>query len=182
MNKNNSGFGDINNCNSLDIGVVSSPIVNSIRRNSFYKLTNVLLLLFLVFGSCVVNFGMDEQKIKTDDMNENQFPVYNPSNYANNIDGDNLLLKHFIHAYHNVPDINNAILTSNGQHMKANINTIKNAIQNYRDYMDELNKAIESNQKNQEIQKLYKTEQKSLKQCLTKNKVKYTYNLITLKG
>ena len=55
---NNSGFGDINNCNSLNIGVVSSPTVNSIRRNSFYKLTNVLLLLFLVFGSCVVSFGM----------------------------------------------------------------------------------------------------------------------------
>ena len=59
MNKN-SGFGDINNCNSLNIGVVSSPIVNSIRRNSFYKLTNVLLLLFLLFGSCVVNFGMEQ--------------------------------------------------------------------------------------------------------------------------
>ena len=56
---NNSGFGDINNCSSLDSSVVSSPTVNNIRRNSFYKLTNVLLLLFLVFGSCVVSFGME---------------------------------------------------------------------------------------------------------------------------
>ena len=59
---NNSGFGAITNCNSLNISVVSSPIVNSIRRNSFYKLTNVLLLLFLVFGSCVVSFGMDDSQ------------------------------------------------------------------------------------------------------------------------
>ena len=61
MNKN-SVFGDINNCNSLNSSVVSSPTVNSIRRNSFYKLTNVLLLLFLVFGSCVVSFGMDDSQ------------------------------------------------------------------------------------------------------------------------
>ena len=59
---NNSGFGDINNCNSLNISVVSSPTVNSIRRNSFYKFTNVLLLLFLVFGSCVVSFGMENSQ------------------------------------------------------------------------------------------------------------------------
>ena len=80
---NNSGLGDITNCNSLNSSVASSPTVNSIRMNSFYKLTNVLLLLFLVFGSCVVNFGMEWQKIEMNDMNENQFPVYNPSNYAN---------------------------------------------------------------------------------------------------
>ena len=54
----NSCFGDITNCNSLNIGVVSFPTVNNICRNSFYKLTNVLLLLFLLFGSCVVSFGM----------------------------------------------------------------------------------------------------------------------------
>ena len=64
---NNSSFGDINNCNSLNIGVVSSTIVNSIRRNSFYKLTNVLLLLFLSFGSCVVSFGMDGENIQIND-------------------------------------------------------------------------------------------------------------------
>ena len=58
---NNSGFGTITNCNSLNSSVASSPTVNSIRRNSFYKLTNVLLLLFLGFGSSVVSFGMDEQ-------------------------------------------------------------------------------------------------------------------------
>ena len=56
---NNSCLVNINNCNSLNISVVSSPTVNSIRRNSFYKLTNVLLLLFLVFGSSVVSFGME---------------------------------------------------------------------------------------------------------------------------
>ena len=60
---NNSGFGAINNCNSLNSSVVSSPTVNSIRRNSFYKLTNVLLLLFLVFVSSVVSFGMESQLI-----------------------------------------------------------------------------------------------------------------------
>ena len=92
---------------------------------------------------------------------------------------DNLLLKHFIHAYHNIPDINNAINTLNGQHMQDNINTIKNAIQNYRNYMAELNKAIESNQGNKEIQKLYKTEQESLKKCLKGKGAKITYNLIT---
>ena len=166
--------------NSSNISTIPSSILyNRTYRSRTGKIMNVLLLLFLVFGSCVVNFGMKSQNDDEKEENENQFPVYNPSNYANNIDGDNLLLKHFIHAYHNVPDINNAINTLNGQHMQDNINTIKNAIQNYRDYMDELNKAIESNQGNQEIQKLYKTEQKSLKQCLTKNKVKYTYNLIT---
>ena len=69
---NNSGLGDINNCNSLNISVVSSTIVNSIRRNSFYKLTNVLLLLFLLFGSCVVSFGMDnENKEKEKQQDEN---------------------------------------------------------------------------------------------------------------
>ena len=69
MSNNNSGFGAINNCNSLNIGVVSSPTVNSIRMNSFYKLTNVLLLLFLLFGSCVVSFGMESEnnEIKEDD-------------------------------------------------------------------------------------------------------------------
>ena len=57
----NSCFGDITNCNSLNIGVVSFPTVNNICRNSFYKLTNVLLLLFfLLFWSSVVSFGMDQ--------------------------------------------------------------------------------------------------------------------------
>jgi len=76
---NNSGFGAINNCNSLNIGVVSSPTVNSIRSNSFYKLTNVLLLLFLVFGSCVVSFGMNtNEDEKTNQINEpkEDDPVY----------------------------------------------------------------------------------------------------------
>ena len=68
---NNSGFGDVNNCNSLNIGVVSSPTVNSIRRNSFYKFTNVLLLLFLSFGSCVVSFGMNQEQ---NNMNKNNMP------------------------------------------------------------------------------------------------------------
>ena len=77
---NNSGFGDVNNCNSLNSSVVSSPIVNSIRRNSFYKLTNVLFLLFLVFGSSVVSFGMDQQ-IEMNNMNKNDMdskPLDNP--------------------------------------------------------------------------------------------------------
>jgi len=56
---NNSGLVNINNCNSLNSSVASSPTVNSIRRNSFYKLTNVLLLLFLLFGSSVVSFGSE---------------------------------------------------------------------------------------------------------------------------
>ena len=145
----------------------------------FSKHNSVLLLLLLIFCSCVVSFGMKSQNDDEKEENENQFPVYNPSNYANNIDGDNLLLKHFIHAYNNVPDINNAISTLNDQHMQDNINTIKNAIQNYRYYMDELNNAINSNQKNQEIQKLYKTEQESLKKCLKGKGAKITYNLIT---
>ena len=86
MSNNNSGFGDINNCNSLNSSVVSSPTVNSIRMNSFYKFTNVLLLLFLVFVSSVVSFGMENQqpqiqennmnesieKLEKNDMNENK--------------------------------------------------------------------------------------------------------------
>ena len=65
----NSCLVNINNCNSLNSSVVSSTIVNSIRRNSFYKFTNVLLLLlFLVFGSCVVSFGMNTKHL--DDENE----------------------------------------------------------------------------------------------------------------
>ena len=59
---NNSVFGDVTNCNSLNSSVASSPTVNSIRRNSFYKLTHVLLLLFLLFGSCVVSFGMEQSQ------------------------------------------------------------------------------------------------------------------------
>ena len=83
---NNSGFGDINNYNSLNIGVVSSPTVNSIRRNSFYKFTNVLLLLFLVFGSCVVSFGMENwndkiivenRKSEGNNVNDNECASYN---------------------------------------------------------------------------------------------------------
>ena len=80
MNKN-SGFGDINNCNSLNSSVVSSPTVNSIRRNSFYKLTNVLLLLFLVFGSCVVNFGMNENEKEEN----NEIIVGNRKSEGNNV-------------------------------------------------------------------------------------------------
>jgi len=77
---NNSGLVNITNCNSLNISVVPSPTVNSIRRNSFYKLTNVLLLLFLVFGSCSgVSFGMEEKdenlenKENKDDEKEQQY-------------------------------------------------------------------------------------------------------------
>ena len=79
MNKN-SGFGDVTNCNSLNNSVVSSPTVNSIRRNSFYKLTNVLLLLFLVFGSCVVSFGM------LDDVNDKN---KGNSNHKSNVHTNN---------------------------------------------------------------------------------------------
>ena len=78
---NNSGFGDINNCNSLNSSVVSSPTVNSIRRNSFYKLTNVLLLLFLVFGSCVVSFGMNENEKEEN----NEIIVENRKSEGNNV-------------------------------------------------------------------------------------------------
>ena len=80
---NNSGFGAINNCNSLNSSVVSSTIVNSIRRNSFYKLTNVLLLLFLVFGSCVVNFGMEWQN------DENKEKYKGDSNHQSNVHSNN---------------------------------------------------------------------------------------------
>ena len=82
---NNSGLGDVNNCNSLNIGVISSTIVNSIRRDSFYKLTNVLLLLFLVFGSSVVSFGM---LYDVNDMNKNNMlsdPLKIPPQETNHI-------------------------------------------------------------------------------------------------
>ena len=81
---NNSGFGDITNCNSLNIGVVSSPTVNSIRRNSFYKLTNVLLLLFLLFGSCVVSFGAENANINDEyKCNSNHQSNGHPNNNNN---------------------------------------------------------------------------------------------------
>ena len=69
---NNSGFGDINNCNSLNSSVASSPTANSIRMNSFYKLTNVLLLLFLVFGSSVVSFGMNTKHLDDENNEEKE--------------------------------------------------------------------------------------------------------------
>ena len=174
---NNSGLGDITNCNSLNSSVASSPTVNSIRMNSFYKLTNVLLLLFLVFGSCSgVSFGMD---VDENEKNENQFPVYNTSNNSyNETDGDKFLYQHFIHAYHNVPDIKEAISTQNNKQMEDNIYTINTAIQNYQEYMYRLNKTINMNEENKEIQNLYQTEQDFLKTCFTKNGAEITYNLL----
>ena len=83
---NNSGFCDITNCNSLNIGVVPSPTVNSIRRNSFYKLTNVLLLLFLVFGSCVVSFGMNDEKNDQYSSQTNDYSSFHNNNGTNIID------------------------------------------------------------------------------------------------
>ena len=152
----------------------NNPSTNVITiKSNLHKFTSILFVLALI-----MSFGM-EQKNEMDDMNEHQFPVYNPSNYANHIDNDQLLYQHFIHAYYNVPDINNAIITSHNKHMQDNIDTIKNAIQNYRDYMNKLNNEIERNKKNKEIQNLYKTEQKFLKTCLTEKGAKITYNLIT---
>ena len=100
MNKN-SGFGDVTNCNSLNSSVVSSPTVNSIRRNSFYKLTNVLLLLFLVFGSCVVSFGMnvnenkDLKKNEINDLKKNEI-INQQTNYDTNKDICNKEARYFI--------------------------------------------------------------------------------------
>ena len=44
-----------------DKSVLSSIKIMNKYMNSFYKLTNVLLLLLLVFGSCGVSFGMDSE-------------------------------------------------------------------------------------------------------------------------
>ena len=145
----NSRLNNGNNNVSIDVITIKSNL---------HKFTSILFVIVLAFGNGFLSFGM-EQKNEMDDMNEHQFPVYNPSNYANHIDNDQLLYQHFIHAYYNVPDIKNAISTSHDQHMQANINTIKKAIQNCRDYMDKLNNEIERNKENKEIHNLYTTEQ-----------------------
>ena len=164
--------------NSSNINTIPSSILyNRTHRSGTGKIMNVLLVLFLVFGSCSgVSFGMDGDE---NEKNENQFPVYNTSNNSyNETDGDKFLYQHFIHAYHNVPDIKEAISTQNNKQMEDNIYTINTAIQNYQEYMYRLNKTINMNEENKEIQNLYQTEQDFLKTCFTKNGAEITYNLL----
>ena len=53
-----------------DKSVLSSIKIMNKYMNSFYKLTNVLFLLLLVFGSCVVSFGMDGENMQNCDNNK----------------------------------------------------------------------------------------------------------------
>ena len=49
--------------NSSNISTIPSSILyNRTHRSANGKIMNVLLLLFLVFGSCVVNFGMEDSQ------------------------------------------------------------------------------------------------------------------------
>ena len=64
---------------NINLNVISGKsVLSSIKimnkyMNSFYKLTNVLLLLLLVFGSCGVSFGMEEKSIELiNDENKNE--------------------------------------------------------------------------------------------------------------
>jgi len=67
--------------NSSNISTIPSSILyNRMYRSETGKIMNVLLLLFLVFGSCVVSFGMEtgndenkENKENEDDENEQQY-------------------------------------------------------------------------------------------------------------
>ena len=55
--------------NSSNISTIPSSILyNRTHRSANGKIMNVLLLLFLVFGSCVVSFGMNTKHL--DDENE----------------------------------------------------------------------------------------------------------------
>ena len=73
--------------NSSNISTIPSSILyNRMYRSETGKIMNVLLLLFFVFGSCVVSFGMENQqpqihennmnesieKLEKNDMNENK--------------------------------------------------------------------------------------------------------------
>ena len=54
--------------NSSNISTIPSSILyNSTHRSANGKIMNVLLLLFLVFGSCVVSFGSEKQQIEMDE-------------------------------------------------------------------------------------------------------------------
>ena len=58
--------------NSSNISTIPSSILyNRTHRSANGKIMNVLLLLFLVFGSCVVSFGSEKQQIEMDEK-ENQ--------------------------------------------------------------------------------------------------------------
>ena len=64
--------------NSSNISTISSSILyNRTHRSETGKIMNVLLvLLFLVFGSCVVSFGMEKIENNEDEKNENQGNQY----------------------------------------------------------------------------------------------------------
>ena len=56
--------------NSSNISTIPSSILyNRTHRSKTGKIMNVLLLLFLVFGSCVVSFGMlEDEKEENENM------------------------------------------------------------------------------------------------------------------
>ena len=57
--------------NSSNINTIPSSILyNRTYRSANGKIMNVLLLLFLVFGSCVVSFGMDGENMQNCDNNK----------------------------------------------------------------------------------------------------------------
>ena len=57
--------------NSSNISTIPSSILyNRTHRSKTGKIMNVLLLLFLVFGSCVVSFGMDGGNMQNCDNNK----------------------------------------------------------------------------------------------------------------
>ena len=59
--------------NSSNISTIPSSILyNSTHRSETCKIMNVLLLLFLVFGSCGVSFGSDDEKEDEKQQDENK--------------------------------------------------------------------------------------------------------------
>ena len=69
--------------NSSNISTIPSSILyNRTYRSATGKIMNVLFLLFLVFGSCVVSFGMEDENINDENKG-------NSSNHQSNIHPNN---------------------------------------------------------------------------------------------
>ena len=67
VNGRNNGSNLNTFTNSSNISTIQSSILyNSTNRSANGKIMNVLLLLFLVFGSCVVSFGMKKNNNQVD--------------------------------------------------------------------------------------------------------------------
>ena len=71
--------------NSSNINTIPSSILyNRTHRSANGKIMNVLLLLFLVFGSCVVSFGSDNENDENEEKEGNNNIHIKDNNELNN--------------------------------------------------------------------------------------------------